>query len=230
MRYYPIFLNLARKKCLVVGAGQVGRRKIATLASCGAEEVLVLDVAPLSPSGASLLDYACVRFERRPFAPDDLDGRFLVIASTSDEELNWRISRLCEERGIPCNIVDQPEKCSFIVPALFTRGDLTLAVSTGGSSPALARKIRHDLGEYFGAQYGAFLTLMGRLRPLVLGLGQGTDHNSELFRAIVDSPLLDAIKGRDVPKALSILRSILPESLHGQLEAMVTGVMSDDAG
>jgi precorrin-2 dehydrogenase/sirohydrochlorin ferrochelatase len=228
MRYYPIFLNLARKKCLVVGAGQVGRRKIATLASCGALEVLVLDVAPLGPESAAILEHACVRFEQRPFSPHDLDGRFLVIASTSNEELNWSISRLCDERGIPCNIVDQPEKCSFIVPALFTQGDLTLAVSTGGSSPALARKIRRDLGEYFGTQYGAFLTLMGSLRPLVLGLGQGTDHNSELFRAIVESPLLDAIKGRDVTAALSILRGILPESLHGQLESIVLGVMRDD--
>lgn len=228
MRYYPIFLNLARKKCLVVGAGQVGRRKIATLASCGAEEVLVLDVAPLSPESAALLDHPCVRFEMRPFEPPDLDGRFLVIASTSNEELNWRISRLCEARGIPCNIVDQPEKCSFIVPALFTQGDLTLAVSTGGSSPALARKIRRDLGEYFGGQYGAFLTLMGNLRPLVIGLGHGSDHNSELFRAIVESPLLDAIKARDATTAMDILRGILPESLHDRLEPIVTGVIEDD--
>jgi precorrin-2 dehydrogenase/sirohydrochlorin ferrochelatase len=229
MRYYPIFVNLARKKCLVVGAGQVGRRKIATLASCGAEEILVLDLCPLGPESAAILKHPCVRFEQRAFAPADLDGRFLVIASTSDEDTNWRISRLCAERGIPCNIVDQPEKCSFIVPALFTRGDLTLAVSTGGSSPALARKIRHDLGEYFGAQYGAFLTLMGRLRPLVIGLGHGSDHNSELFRPIVESPLLEAIKARAIPGAVSILRSILPEPLPGGMEEIVTGVMRDDA-
>jgi len=125
MRYYPLYADLTRKRCLVVGAGEVGRRKIGTLAACGAKEVLVLDTRAPDADLQETLALPSVTFEQRSFAEPDLDGRFLVIASTSNEELNWHISRACEERGILCNIVDQPEKCSFIVPALFTQGDLT---------------------------------------------------------------------------------------------------------
>ena len=225
MRYYPIYVNLRGKRCLVVGAGQVGRRKIATLAECGAEEILVIDLAP-AEACAELLSHPAVAFACRPYETSDLDGRFLVIASTDDEALNWRISRECAERGIPCNIVDQPEKCSFIVPALFTQGDLTVAISTGGSSPALARKIRQGLGEFLGTEYGAMLVLMSRLRPLVLGLGQGSPANSELFRELVNSPLLDALKLADAPRAEAILRDILPAALHGEAVGLVAGALA----
>jgi precorrin-2 dehydrogenase/sirohydrochlorin ferrochelatase len=225
MRYYPIYVNLRGKRCLVVGAGQVGRRKIATLAECGAEEILVIDLAP-AEACAELLSHPAVVFACRPYETADLDGRFLVIASTDDEALNWRISRECAERGIPCNIVDQPEKCSFIVPALFTQGDLTVAISTGGSSPALARKIRQGLGEFLGSEYGALLILMSRLRPMVLGLGLGSPANSTLFRELVNSPLLEALEQADAARAETILRDILPATLHGEAAGLVAGALA----
>ncbi|MHC1788395.1 precorrin-2 dehydrogenase/sirohydrochlorin ferrochelatase family protein [Solidesulfovibrio sp.] len=226
MRYYPIYVNLHGKRCLVVGAGQVGRRKIATLAECGAREILVIDLAPAADTCAALLEHPAVVFACRPYETSDLDGRFLVIASTDDEALNWRISRECAERGIPCNIVDQPEKCSFIVPALFTQGDLTVAISTGGGSPALARKIRQGLGEFLGSEYGALLLLMSRLRPLVLALDLGTPANSRLFRDLVNSPLLEALDQGDAARAEAILREILPASLHGEAAGLVLGALS----
>lgn len=225
MRYYPIYVNLRGKRCLVVGAGQVGRRKIATLAECGAEEILVIDLVP-AEACAELLSHPAVVFACRPYETTDLDGRFLVIASTDDEALNWRISRECAERGIPCNIVDQPEKCSFIVPALFTQGDLTVAISTGGSSPALARKIRQGLGEFLGSEYGALLILMSRLRPMVLGLGLGSPANSKLFRELVNSPLLEALEQADAARAETILRDILPATLHGEAAGLVAGALA----
>ena len=225
MRYYPIYVNLHGKRCLVVGAGQVGRRKIATLAECGAQEILVIDLAP-AEACAELLSHPAVVFACRPYETTDLDGRFLVIASTDDEALNWRISRECAERGIPCNIVDQPEKCSFIVPALFTQGDLTVAISTGGSSPALARKIRQGLGEFLGSEYGALLILMSRLRPMVLGLGLGSPANSKLFRELVNSPLLEALEQADAARAETILRDILPATLHGEAAGLVAGALA----
>ena len=228
MRYYPIYVNLRGKRCLVVGAGQVGRRKIATLAQCGAEEILVIDLAP-ADTCAELLSHPAVVFACRPYETADLDGRFLVIASTDDEALNWRISRECAARGIPCNIVDQPEKCSFIVPALFTQGDLTVAISTGGASPALARKIRQGLGEFLGSEYGALLVLMSRLRPLVLGLGLGSPANSRLFRDLVNSPLLEALEQGDALRAEGVLRDILPASLHHEAAGLVAGAL-DHAG
>ncbi|MGD9609580.1 MAG: bifunctional precorrin-2 dehydrogenase/sirohydrochlorin ferrochelatase [Desulfovibrionaceae bacterium] len=227
MRYYPIYVNLHGKRCLVVGAGQVGRRKIATLSECGAAEILVLDPG-LSPSLAEELNtLPSVVLSRRAFTSSDLDGRFLVIASTDDEDLNWGISRECADRGILCNIVDQPEKCGFIVPALFTQGDLTVAISTGGGSPALARKIRQGLGEFLGGEYGALLLLMSRLRPLVLGLGLGSETNSAIFRKLVNSSLLEALERGDASASTAIVRDILPAALHDQAAALVSGALSD---
>ena len=156
MRYYPVFLNLQGKECLVVGAGQVGRRKVATVLESGIKKVTVVDISEPSEDFRPLLDNPALAYECREFREADLDGKFMVIACTNSEELNWRISTLCAERSIMCNIVDQPEKCSFIVPAMFTQGELTMAVSTGGYSPALAKKIRHDLDDYFGNEYGEF--------------------------------------------------------------------------
>lgn len=221
MRYYPLFADLTRKRCLVVGAGEVGRRKIGTLAACGAKEVLVLDTRIPDDELRQALDHPAVRFEARAFAESDLDGRFLVIASTSDEDLNWRISRSCETRGILCNIVDQPEKCSFIVPALYTQGDLTVAISTGGGSPALARKIRQDLGDFLGTEYGSALLLMSRLRPMVLGLGLGTPKNSSIFKGLVNSGLLDVLERQDREATLDLLKTHLPVELHDRLAELV---------
>jgi len=226
MRYYPIYVNLHGKRCLVVGAGQVGRRKIATLAECGAQEILVIDKVPGQEACPELLDHPAVTFACRDYETADLDGRFLVIASTDDEALNWRISRECAQRSIPCNIVDQPEKCSFIVPALFTQGDLTVAISTGGGSPALARKIRQGLGEFLGTEYGALLLLMSQLRPLVMELGLGTPANSKLFRDQVNSTLLEALSQGDAARAEAILRDLLPASLHGEAAGLVAGALS----
>jgi len=225
MRYYPIYVNLHGKRCLVVGAGQVGRRKIATLAECGAAEILVIDLAPADPACAEIFAHPAVAFACRPFAASDLDGRFLVIASTDNEALNWEISRECSARGILCNIVDQPEKCSFIVPALYTQGELTVAISTGGGSPALARKIRQGLGEFLGSEYGALLLLMSRLRPMVLGLGLGSPANSAIFKALVNSPLLEALERGDAGAAEAILRDILPDALHGEAAGLVSGAL-----
>jgi precorrin-2 dehydrogenase/sirohydrochlorin ferrochelatase len=229
MRYYPISVNLQDKHCLVVGAGQVGRRKIATLAACGPTEILVLDPGLDAGLAEELSRLPAVVLAKRSFTPDDLAGRFLVIAATDDEDLNWTISRECASRGILCNIVDQPEKCSFIVPALFTQGDLTVAISTGGGSPALARKIRQGLGDFLGSEYGALVLVMSRLRPLVLGLGLGGEANSAIFRTLVDSRLLEALGRGDARAAETILRDILPASLHGQAADVIAGAL-DHAG
>ncbi len=219
MRYYPIFVNLTDKDCLVVGAGSVGRRKIAALLDREPRSVLVVDTRPPSEDMAALLDRPGLTYETRTFRDEDIDGRFIVIAST-----NWRISNICKARGILCNIVDQPEKCSFIVPAVVQKGDLTLAVSTGGSSPALAKKIRRDLEEYFGSHYGDFLILMARLRPHVLGLGRGTDHNTALFRDLVASDLMDCLEAKDAARARAILAEHLPAEVTERIDEVLDGL------
>lgn len=221
MRYYPLFADLRGKTCLVVGAGAVGQRKIATLAACGPAEVLVLDTTEPGPEAASFFSQAPIRFERREFQESDLDGRGLVIASTSSEETNLRISRLCAARGIFVNVVDQPDKCSFIVPALYTQGDLTVAVSTGGASPAMAKRIRKMLGQVFHDGFGPFLALLSRLRPVVLTLGWPTEHNSELFRSLVQSKLIEHFEHGDMNAARALLHAALPEQIHPQVDELL---------
>ncbi len=220
MRHYPVYLDLRDKSCLVVGAGRVGVRKISTLLGCGVKRLLAVDPGAPSQSLAALLDHPALTHERRAFKPDDLKGMFLVIASTDNADLNRSISRLCQERNIMCNIVDQPELCNCILPAVLTRGDLAIAVSTGGTSPALAKKIRQRLSRAFGQEYADFLDLMGRLRPLVIGLGRGADVNADIFRSLTDDAILQAVKDRDTDRLASLLRQRLPRDLHPKLGAL----------
>lgn len=233
MRYYPMFLSLAGRACLVVGAGQVGLRKIETLVDCNASSVLVVDQNPPDEALSALLALpnlgSVLCFAQRDFHDADLDGVFLAIASTSSPAVNQRISDLCRERGVLCNIVDQPEACSFIVPATVRRGDLTLAVSTGGQSPALAKRIRKDLQEAYGQEYALFLDLMGRLRPLVLALGLDTGVNTTIFRSLVGSRLLEALKLGDAALAQAELAAYLPPELSPQLHEMITEILHGPA-
>ncbi len=214
MRYYPIFVDLSGKHCLVVGAGAVGSRKLATLLECGPASVTVVDPAPPGPGVAALCTSPVFHYEQRPFRDKDLDGKWLVIASTADEDLNRRIGEECRHLGILSNVVDQPEASSFVVPATLTRGDLVLAVSTSGTSPALARTVRSNLEKLFGNEYTMFLAVMGRLRPHVLNMGKPTTDNTALFRDLVASPLMDHLAHGDAEAAAQTLRDILPDDLH----------------
>lgn len=223
MRRYPMFVSLEGRHCLVVGAGQVGLRKIRSLAQCGASPLTILE--PRRPD-AALEDLAAlpdVRLLRREFAESDLDGVFLAIAATGDPGLNRRIAGLCRQKDILCNVIDAPEQGSFIVPSSVVRGDLTIAVSTGGASPALTKRIRKDLQERFGEEYAQFLTLLGRLRPAVLALGRTSGENAALFRALAGSRLLEALRREDRPLARSELTSLLPGELHHLIPELLDG-------
>jgi len=225
MRYYPIFVNLENKGCLVVGAGEVGKRKIQSLIDSGAGTVTIIDTRPADQEMAPILALDNVTFECREFRDADLDGKFLVIACTSSEEVNWRISNLCAQSGILCNIVDQPEKCSFIVPATVKRGDLTVAISTAGRSPAMAKRIRKELQESFGEEYASLLVLMGRVRPLLLGLGMPTSENTAVLRSLVNSDLLARIRAAELDAVAEILKESLPPQLHVNIPELLDGLV-----
>lgn len=224
MAYYPIYVRLEGKRCLLIGLGGVGRRKLSTLLEAGPDEILVLDPSTPSEEAAALLARPEVRFEQRSFSEADIFGQFLVIAATPDHDVNARVASLCREQRVLCNVVDAPDKGDFIVPAQVSCGDLNVSVSTSGHSPALARRIKHDLQEYLGLRYEPLLVVMGRLRPLVLELGRPTAANTEIFRALVDSPLAEALQSRDTGQAKDILRSLLPEPLHSALDEVLHGL------
>lgn len=204
MQYYPLLLDLRDQRCLVVGGGGVGRRKSAGLVECGAR-VTVIDPSP-SAAVQQMARNRTLQLITRPYAEPQLEGMFLVFAATDDEALNRRIGRDAQRRGLLCNVADRPEVGNFIVPAVMRRGDLIVAVSTLGRSPALAKRLRQRLQKQFGDEYAEFLCLMGVVRKKLLEQGHAPESHKTLFEQLVDSELLSLIRDRrfeDIDRLLS---------------------------
>ena len=119
-----------------------------------------------------------------------------MIGATDDEAVNGRIARDARALGIPVNIVDDPARCDFILPSIVERGDLSIVVSTGGRSPALAKKIRRELETVYGPEYAILLEILGELRGKVIAGGRSSDENRASFEAVVSSEILDHIRAR----------------------------------
>ncbi len=211
MGYYPIFVDLKGRNVLVVGGGSVACRKISTLLECGAVvNVVSLELGdPLKKH----LDSGRINYLGKEFRKEHLSEMFLVIAATDNQELNHEISRAAEEEGMLVNAVDQPADCNFILPSIVKKGDLTIAVSTSGKSPALAKKIRKELTEHFGDEYDMFLRLMGHLRKRVLVEGRTQKENSVIFHKIVNSNIMYELKNGNLERAALILSEILERNI-----------------
>lgn len=162
----PMFLKLTGRRCLVVGAGALAEPKIESLLRCGAETLVVAPKA--SPQVTRLASEQKLVWLRRPFQPGDLDNRFLVIAASSSPDVNDLVFREAKCRNVLCNVVDDPERCDFYYPAIVRRGQLQIAISTGGLSPALAQRIRQELEQQFGSEYEAWLDQLGKRRRELL--------------------------------------------------------------
>lgn len=157
-----MFMKLEGRSCLVVGAGTVGEPKIGSLLAAGASvRVIALRV---TPAVAEWARSGAIAWEERGFNASDLDGVFLVIAATNSRDVNATIFHEAQRLNILCNVVDDPEYCDFYYPAVVRRGELQLAISTNGHSPALAQRIRRELEEQFGPEYGDWLEELGRIR------------------------------------------------------------------
>lgn len=211
MSYYPIFLELEGKTVLVVGGGSVARRKVETLLEYGAEVNIVSK--ELSPKLRELVEAGKIRLIGEEFFDKHLDSAFLVYAATDDMQLNREISQSARKRGIMINAVDQPADCDFIVPSIVRKGDLSIAVSTSGKSPALAKSIRKQLDLQFGNEYQTFLALMGRLRKEILSSGLSQEENSRIFHKIVNSGILKALAEDNPEEVEAILRQTVPENV-----------------
>ena len=222
MSYYPILVDLKDKKVVVVGGGMVAQRKIDTLLECGADVYIISQ--ELTPELQKRLEEEKIRLLGRRFSEGYLQGAFLVIASTDDSTLNRRVSAVAREMGILVNTVDQPADSNFIVPSVIKRGDLLIAVSTSGKSPAMAKRIRERLSRQFGSEYENFFLLMGRLRKEILSRGLSQEDNSRIFRELVDSPILESICRKDWKEIASNLERILqmrisPEDVINYIKA-----------
>lgn len=216
MRYYPVNLDIRGRRCLVVGGGRVGARKVGTLIQCGA---VVTVVSPaIVPALSELAGSKTICVKRRPYQADDMEDMFLVIGATDDEALNRRIHADAEARGLLCNIADRPEICNFTLPAIVRRGDFMMAISTAGKSPAFAKHVRKQLETQFGPEYGTLLDLMGAIRAKLLAEAHEPEAHKPLFEALIAGDLLDLVKADDVARIDRLLDRVLgPGYRHAQL-------------
>jgi precorrin-2 dehydrogenase/sirohydrochlorin ferrochelatase len=209
MKYYPAYLDIRNRRCLVVGGGGVGTRKVKTLLDCGARVTIISPQA--SGQLIKLADNEHVSITKRSYQPGDLEGMFLVIGATDDERINRQISRDAEKRGMLCNIADRPEICNFILPSIVHRGDLTISISTAGRSPAMAKKLRQDLEKQYGEEYADFLRLMGAIRQKLLGQAHEPEAHKSLFEQLINHGLLNLIRENRIEKIDSLLQAVLGE-------------------
>jgi len=207
MSYYPAFLDLHGKTVLIVGGGAVARRKIETLSEYGA--LIHVAAKELTPALKELMEKGAIRFLGREFREEQLDGVFLAIAATDDPDMNRKVSLAARARNIPVNAVDQPSDCTFIVPSIVRRGDLVIAVSTSGKSPALAKRLREQIEEIFGEEYVPYVGLIGKIRESVLAGGYAPERKQEIFRELIESDLLESVRLGDRVRIASALKKIL---------------------
>jgi precorrin-2 dehydrogenase/sirohydrochlorin ferrochelatase len=212
MRYYPIQLNIQNRPCLVVGGGSVGTRKVDTLLKCGADVTVVS--REVSARVAELATAGNIVLKNRDYRSSDLDGKVLVIGATDNERLNRRISRDAQSRQVPCNIVDRPAVCSFILPSIVQRGDLMITISTSGKSPALAKHLRKRLEREFGDEYARMLTLMGAVRRKLLRQEHAPEAHKPLFEALIEADLVTMIRDRRIEDIDQLLLEVLGEGYY----------------
>lgn len=203
---FPMFLKLAGRQCLVVGAGKVGEPKIGGLIDSGAR----IHVVAIEATG-QVRDWAAagkIDLELRAFSTNDLDGKFLAIVATASKHLNQLVYREANERGVLCNVVDVPEYCDFFYPAVVRRGDLQIAISTNGQSPSLAQKLRQQLEVQFGPGYAAWVEQLGETRRLILASALDTETKSDLLHSLASREAFEAALAK-IPSlsAASTLRS-----------------------
>lgn len=180
MSYFPLFMELKDRDCLVVGGGRVAWRKVKVLMDFGARVSVVApeiisEIGELGPD--QLLE--------REFLDDDVWGRILVVAATDDETLNQRISRLCQARSIPVNVVDQIQDCSFIFPAYVKRGEVVAAFSSGGQSPVMTQYLKAQIKPVMTEKLGELAACLGSLRDVVHSSVQTETARKHLYLSLI---------------------------------------------
>jgi precorrin-2 dehydrogenase/sirohydrochlorin ferrochelatase len=206
-RYYPLFLDINERACLVVGGGNVGARKAKGLLAAGARVVVVSPV--MDAALEALLPDERLSLKKRAYRPSDMAGVFLVIGATDQAELNRRIKRDAQAAKALCNVADQPQLCDFILPAVVNQGDLALAITTGGRSPALAKRLRRELQGQFGPEYAELTALLGAIRTRLLAAGHDPEGHRRVLNALLDEDILGLLRAGHIADINALLKKIL---------------------
>jgi uroporphyrin-III C-methyltransferase/precorrin-2 dehydrogenase/sirohydrochlorin ferrochelatase len=207
VNYFPVFFDLTGQKVLIVGGGEVALRKVSLLERTGA---LITVVAPqIAPELMERAAAGKLNLAIREFAPDDLDGMRLVIVATSRRAVNRWIAKLSESRNIPVNVVDDAHASRFIVPAIIDRDPVLVAVSTGGASPVLARRLRERLEALIPKRIGELASWLRTLRGATRLKLRDTDARRRFFEAVVDGPAAQRFVEGDNQGARRIAQQLL---------------------
>ena len=195
--YYPIFLDIEGRAVVIIGGGNVCARKAETMMSYGARVTVV------SPEFTEEIETwagaGSLEIRRKRYEESDLDGANIVIASTDDQTVNEQIAADCRRRRIPVNVVDVTPLCEFIVPAIIDKGSITIAVSTGGKSPAIARTLKEDLQRLVGPEYTEVNDLLGTLRDSAKRVLPTDVDRKRFFDGIISRGILGMLReGRRV--------------------------------
>ena len=218
MQLYPLILKLNGHRCIVIGGGLVAERKVGSLLACGA----IVKVVTLECSAAlrELADRGEIELVERAFEPEDLDGARLAIAATNVHTVNEAIMTAGHERGILVNVVDVPDLCDFYVPATIKRGDVLIAISTSGSCPALAKRLRQELEAKIGPEYETYATLLATLRQTLKARVTNSHRRVQAEEAFLNSEAFTLVREGNMEAAEQLVEDyvaryeLLNESHH----------------
>lgn len=211
--YYPVLLKLEGKRCVVIGGGWGTAERVRSLVDAGACVTLISPTAEQPVE--QLAQEGRIQWHAREYQRGDLEGAFVAIACPPDRARNAEIWAEAEFRGIPLNAVDDAPHCSFIFPAIHRQGDLVIAVSSSGKSPALASRIRDRIAREVGPAYGRLLDLLGRLRPEVVERFPGFERRRKIWYSLVNSRAIDLLEAGEAEAALAELRNVVEKALPG---------------
>src|SRR5881275_989228 len=197
--FYPVFLDLRGRRAVVIGGGAVAEQKVHGLVGAGAHVTVVS--TDVTPALGALARRNAIEHKRRPYRRGDIKGAWLAIAATDDRGTNGAVWAEAEQLGVPLNAVDDLEHCSFIAPAVHREGDITVAVSTAGKSPALAVRLRQRIARLVGRAEARLCELLGELRPGLAERVPDAPARTALWYRIVDSDVIDFLRRGDIEGA-----------------------------
>ncbi len=196
MNYYPINLNLANKKCIIIGGGRVAERKVFNLLEYGADIKLVSNeitekIAKIQEKITLIKDNYNKRY---------LEKSALVFICTNNKDINIEIYKDAKSMGCLVNIATSPELCDFTIPSVVKRGDLQIAISTNGKSPAIAKIVKEKIDSFIEKEYQELVQLMGKIREKQLTINKSSDINKKLFYQFLDNNILEYLKNKNFAK------------------------------
>jgi precorrin-2 dehydrogenase/sirohydrochlorin ferrochelatase len=207
--FYPVYLNLKGRRVVVIGGGEVAERKIETLLDTGASVVVISP--QVTRRIATLSNQKKIEIRNRTYLRGDCSDAALVFSATGDPEISVAVHQEATALGVFINTADQPAQCSFIMPAVVRRGDIGVAISTSGTSPALAARLRRKISGLIGPEYARLAELLSRIRPEIRGKIHSEGRRKDLHYRIIDSDIISLLKLDDAAPAERRLKQIIED-------------------